>query len=317
MVNPVRNLTCQITGTNNNLLTATWDPPTAGTVGIVKYRVHLYLDGHVIDTHYNEESPNPSVVYMYNISQSGTYEVHVRAYDRLGNQSASVTKSCGTNTANDYGCVNQVCTKGAGSLPAGCNDSCSVTPPSPPPPDGCTGRPNPVTNLSCSRDGNTLSVSWTNPASGTWDRIRIHYYAGTVMEHENFVTGNSDSHGSSTVDSVHVRAFCGTYQSSSVTASCGSIPPPPVDDYGCVNSVCTQGAGTLPPGCNNTCEIPPPPQKHKECQNGYCVEVDGAGDDLCSKHADCSIPTGDSTGIMIIILVLVVIVGVVYYYYYM
>ena len=33
----------------------------------------------------------------------------------------------------------------------------------------------------------------------------------------------------------------------------------PVNDYGCVASVCTKGAGALPEGCNNTCDVTPPP----------------------------------------------------------
>lgn len=76
------------------------------------------------------------------------------------------------------------------------------------------------------------------------------------------LTGSSNSYtfaqdGSYTV-SVYVTDSCAAGAKTSSTDSCPivastTVPPPPVNNYGCVGSQCLPGYGNLPPGCNNTC----------------------------------------------------------------
>ncbi len=45
-----------------------------------------------------------------------------------------------------------------------------------------------------------------------------------------------------------------------MTCTSVTVTSTTTNDYKCVNGVCTQGGGTLPAGCNNTCVISPSTQ---------------------------------------------------------
>lgn len=151
------------------------------TSGITEYRIHIY-NGSKIEKEIFVPGSQTNIMWL---TGSGTYSIHVRALVTRTNYSSSAISSC---------------IRGSGV---------------------CSGTPGPVTGLKCSKSGSKINVSWKAPSgSGGYDRFRVHYYIGSNWVKENFVTGTSDSYTSDNVDSVHVRAMCGTKLSSSVASSC-------------------------------------------------------------------------------------------------
>jgi len=231
------NLHCSISGTN---LTATWDSVS----GAVAYRVHVYKN--VADQAMCDSLSSGFTSYIV------TTNSFTKTISTTDTPLCLHVRACSTTTCSSYG--------------PGTNTMCSGD-------SGCSGTPQSVTNLSCLRTGDTLFVSWNPPVSGTYDRFRVHYYIGTSFV-ERFVTTTSDSYVSSTVDSVHVRAFCGTYQSSPTISSCPPICTPnwrcrqPLDGYEHDVNNCGD-IDRLNPVCN-------PIIKYK-CQNGECISDNGDG----------------------------------------
>lgn len=154
--------------------------------------------------------------------------------------------------------------------------SVTISGTAPPPPTGCaTSITSTSITLLVSSGLAGSSVGFTSTIVGgvpTGEGFKheiffdgVSVYASPVGKdytHSNtFNVPSGASLGSHNVTTKITDGCLPTHQSKTspaVTFTVTNTAPPPTNNYGCVNGVCTANSGSLPAGCNNSCTSPPP-----------------------------------------------------------
>jgi len=141
---------------------------------------------------------------------------------------------------------------------------------------------------------NLATCNITSVLQGTSRTVTITPIGGTPPYTVEFLVDGSPKPGYTFTNVTGVKSFSYMFgdtigshvYSSRVTDSCSggnkiitdlnpctiNVTSASIDNYGCVNGICTPEAGTLPAGCNNSCSQPPPSVGCVNCDltNNYC-----------------------------------------------